>query len=471
MKKIYALLIMIMIFMTACQPTPEKEPVSNKADGNLQNKIEATAIPVAQSEITENSAGQEKEKWQINLEKGRIFITVNAEVDIPDVEKYPVLSVAYNSSIEMNQEWADKAYDVFFQGATSYKWEITKEESETRMLILKRVQEQIKNGNYSIGFQDRDYEYIQQEIDVLMDIYEDAPYESELIVADTAFEEMYNGQFTLSMLDIVGKVGKSSFARLSIVNNWTIKHNSIQFYNYDNNAIKQKTVTSEYNAGDILNGVSLSCEQAQQIADRSILEVGIEGVELKEINTVDIYEVLPRMNQDISESDIQAYEFIYEKTYNGIPVSYFSSRMVTKQTEDGVDTNAYSAVLEPERLAVQVDDSGIVFFDWKNPTTSNGIINENVQLLPFEKIKEIFEKNIFYHYFYESDEGSLDIFIDKIVLSYFVQPVMNANNEYIAIPVWDFINEGSGEINSGRANTYLTINAIDGTVINRDKGY
>ena len=468
MKKTYALIIMIMIFMTACQPTPEEEPVSNKADGNLQNKIEATAMPVAQKEITENSAGQEKEKWQINFEKGRIFITVNAEVDIPDVEKYPVLSIA---PIEMNQEWADKAYDVFFKGATSYKWEITKEESETRMLILKRVQEQIKNGNYSIGFQDRDYEYIQQEIDVLMDIYEDAPYESELIVADTAFEEMYNGQFTLSMLDIVGKVGKSSFARLSIVNNWTIKHNSIQFYNYDNNAIKQKTVTSEYNAGDILNGVSLSCEQAQQIADRSILEVGIEGVELKEINTVDIYEVLPRMNQDISESDIQAYEFIYEKTYNGIPVSYFRSRMVTKQTEDGVDTNAYSAVLEPERLAVQVDDSGIVFFDWKNPTTSNGIINENVQLLPFEKIKEIFEKNIFYHYFYESDEGSLDIFIDKIVLSYFVQPVMNANNEYIAIPVWDFINEGSGEINSGRANTYLTINAIDGTVINRDKGY
>jgi hypothetical protein len=348
---------------------------------------------------------------------------------------------------------------------------MTKEETETRMLVLKRVQEQIKNGNYSIGFEDRDYEYIQQEIDVLMDIHETALPENELIVANTVFEEMYNGQFTLSMLDIVGKVGKSSFARLGIVNNWTIKHNSIQFSNYDNNAMGPKTRISEYDEGDILSGVSISSDAAQQTAGDYISSLGIEGVELKEINTVNIYEVLPRMNPDILDSDKKAYEFIYEKIYEGIPVSYFDSRMVRKQTEDGVDNNTYSAVLEPERLAVQVDDSGIVFFDWKNPTTSNGILNENVQLLPFEKIKEIFENNIFYHYFYESNEGSLDIFIDKIVLSYFVQPVMDSNDEYMAIPVWDFINEGSGEYNSGRASTYLTINAIDGSVINRDLGY
>jgi hypothetical protein len=48
---------------------------------------------------------------------------------------------------------------------------------------------------------------------------------------------------------------------------------------------------------------------------------------------------------------------------------------------------------------------------------------------------------------------------------------MDSNDEYMAIPVWDFINEGSGEYNSGRASTYLTINAIDGSVINRDLGY
>jgi hypothetical protein len=77
-------------------------------------------------------------------------------------------------------------------------------------------------------------------------------------------------------------------------------------------------------------------------------------------------------------------------------------------------------------------------------------------------------RQIFYHQFYGDPEGSLDINIDRIVLSYFVQPVKNENDKYIAMPVWDFVCSNTFD---DRGSTYLTINAIDGSVINRRLGY
>ena len=373
----------------------------------------------------------------------------------------------------MNQEWADKALDVFFQGAMPYERVMTKQAIETKILIYRKVMEQIKAGNYTGDFSDEDYGLFEGEIDVLLDIHETAPNDNELIPSDAVFKEVDNGFITLQKLSVMGKVNKPSYADLIIMNNSTTKLNYIQFYNYDNNDIGPITSITEYSKEKHLKGISITREEAQKVSDGVITEMGIMGAEPKDVNKVNIFKVKSRHNQEDIESDEQAFEFIYKKTYNGIDVSHFISQMKILQTEEGSksDSEVYSAVLEPEKLSITVDDSGVIFFDWKNPTYSDGLISENVELLDFEKIKEIFSSQIFYHQFYQGSEGSLDIYIDKIVLSYFIEPVINSNDEYIAIPVWDFINEGSGTYNSGQASTYLTINAIDGSVINRDLGY
>ena len=72
----------------------------------------------------------------------------------------------------MNQEWADKALDVFFQGAMPYERVMTKQAIETKILIYRKVMEQIKAGNYTGGFSDEDYGLFEGEIDVLLDIHE-----------------------------------------------------------------------------------------------------------------------------------------------------------------------------------------------------------------------------------------------------------------------------------------------------------
>lgn len=47
--------------------------------------------------------------------------------------------------------------------------------------------------------------------------------------------------------------------------------------------------------------------------------------------------------------------------------------------------------MHAEKITVGVNDSGIVVFQWINPGDIVSTINENVKIMDFEDIKEIFE--------------------------------------------------------------------------------
>lgn len=59
--------------------------------------------------------------------------------------------------------------------------------------------------------------------------------------------------------------------------------------------------------------------------------------------------------------------------------------------------------------------------------------------------------------------GSVHYAVSKITLGYMRVRSMNAPDTYELIPVWDFF--------EGEFDSLLTVNAIDGTIIDRDYGY
>lgn len=466
MKKSFLIITiaLVVMLMSSCQSTPEVEIVVNKADGGLQEIIESSPAPTEEIKV--------KERWETSLQKGRMFINIDAEVVTPDVQEYPILSII---PITMNQEWVDKALEVLLQGVTPYeKLEMSKQTVEKRILNNKKVMDQIEAGKYPDGFSEESYKLLRQENQVLQEMHKNAPDENELelIPADTTLRENENG---LISLDLIGKVDKPDYAELCIMNNSSLKWNSICFLNYDDNDIIADVRSNEYSESKKLNGISITLKEVQQIADETITKMGIMGVDLIDIKVANIFTVKPSIDVKFVESDKQAYEFVYERNYNGINVTDFVSLMMIDQKDYDGDTEQYSAVLDPEKLIIWVDDSGIVYFQWKNPTYSDGTISENVELIGFDKIKEIFNNNVFYNYFIYDPEGSMNITIDKIVLSYYIQPEIDNINQYNTIPVWDFI--GSVKVNEklnytfGNDSTILTINAIDGSIINRALGY
>ena len=468
MKRTFSLIIIVCWVLAACQPTPQEGIVVNKADTEYQETIESSDKAITKKIESE-------EQWETLLENGNVNIHINAKIITSDVEKYSILSVV---PIEMDQEWVDKAIEVFAQDATLYeKIDTTKQTIEAKILNNKKVMEQVQAGNCPEGFSESDYDRLYSLNESLLKKYESAPDEDDIqmVEADTTFSEEYNGQFTLKKISVIGKINKDNFAHLYILNNGTIKRNVIQFYNYDNRELIVSKNTTEYIEGEVLNGLSITLDEAKTIAENKLSELGITDVELYNIKVSNMFYVSPSAdNQDI-ESECQAYNFVYVKTYSGINVLNLTSNMIIVQEGNDTDVAAYSAVLYPEMISVEVDDSGIVFFNWVNPTYSDDIISENVELIDFEKIKEIFRNQVFYHYYYDDPEGSFDIYIDKITLSYFIEPEIDNPDEYIAVPVWDFI--GYRKINEktvpmyNEEYTYLTINAIDGSVINRDLGY
>lgn len=136
-----------------------------------------------------------------------------------------------------------------------------------------------------------------------------------------------------------------------------------------------------------------------------------------------------------------------------------------------------------ESLCFYVDKDGIESMTYSNPYTIGKIKTENLNLLSFSEVMKIYEKmmvvtnadNMQY-------ENSRVYNIDRIVLGYarIYEPSTDAHTG-ILIPVWDFFgsmtseSEYNGETESNTSKdpneSFLTINAVDGSIIDRNLGY
>ena len=161
------------------------------------------------------------------------------------------------------------------------------------------------------------------------------------------------------------------------------------------------------------------------------------------------------------------YRLYYARMVDGIrvtPVYQEGARDAQKQL---------NPVLPYESLYVDVGADGIFTMDWEYPIEITGMIDEDCELLSFEKIMDIFgmiAPLTIQPYEYEANNN---LYIKRAVLGYMCVQERNNPFAYRLVPVWDFFGERT--IGRERYDThnwsYLTINAIDGTIIDRDLGY
>lgn len=161
------------------------------------------------------------------------------------------------------------------------------------------------------------------------------------------------------------------------------------------------------------------------------------------------------------------YRLYYSRVVDGI-------RITPVYQEGAKDAEElYNPVLAYESLYVDVGAEGIFQMEWEYPIEISEIIAEDCELLPFEKIMDIFgviAPLTIQRYEYEANNN---LYITRAVLGYMCVQERDDSFAYQLIPVWDFFGERT--IGPERYNehnwSYLTINAIDGTVIDRDYGY
>lgn len=165
------------------------------------------------------------------------------------------------------------------------------------------------------------------------------------------------------------------------------------------------------------------------------------------------------------------YLLHYARCLDGVPVTYTIEEGGAYEDIEGV-TETWSY----ERLDFYVTKEGIDRLELRNQYDIGEVRTEHAKLLPFSDIMEIYEKMM---QIQNGDvlnyEDSRTYRIDRITLGYSrIYEPSTDNRQGVLVPVWDFF--GSFEV-PGRETykepnqSFLTINAADGSVINRSLGY
>ena len=253
----------------------------------------------------------------------------------------------------------------------------------------------------------------------------------------------------------------------------------------------------------------------EQLVACGLLRRAIELVLDRVAQRLDVgdWEIFESSSKALTEGSttLEKDDFIFERTIDGVPVNYVreTSLPVNEQAlewenEDGTLHEGQSEGWENEVLTMDFCSGTLQSFLHRNPIEASNASDERLFLLPFDEVKDIFEKTITLqvmtedknrlisvdggsHYRYPSiDAQSAEITITKVQLGYMCMPDSEGSDtEAVLIPVWDFYGTwtseepeyeyGNGEdglvmgdVTMDDAGVpLLTIDARDGSVIQR----
>ena len=509
MKRKFAILMSITILvgmLTACQQTPENEIVIGKGDVALEETIKG------KSDNTNTGAYEAPATLETTTQKNGITLSVDANVDIPSSEQYSVSCVVPN---EISQDTANKIWDTLIGDTVLYEnleWDYkTKSETEQIIIELKKIISESEEPQ-------------QKDIDNLEkweSWYYEAPDKIELAETSKTFKEIdvnenlpempkglseeEEAAFKLEMGIASASMNEKEISGTGTENGFTINlkitEKSVDFSKSLDEKGYSPIIWDKKDAVGHENKIrnsSISLEQALQTAETTISNMGLEYFGLS--NSLDGYEVKRNNNGDVSEL-CSAYVFTFTRELNGVTENLVSGSTSIEELDSLV-----AMPMQNENIQIIISEDGLVSFKWNNPSSVKEMISENVELLSFDKINDIFTNQIFLsnneldiEKQLKGQEMSFElkdktIVIDKMKLGMARVMRQGHDNEYLTIPVWDFYGyetaifnqedaltarnfisdyfvSENGDAKSSVYKTYLTINALDGSVIDRTKGY
>ena len=218
---------------------------------------------------------------------------------------------------------------------------------------------------------------------------------------------------------------------------------------------------------DIYTGseaLHLSAEAARQQAEQTIAQMGIAGFACTS-------NVLTSYRTEYDEKK-PAYHITFTRQIGAVTETYTNA-------EAALDD--YNQPWYYEVIHVLIDEGGILRFEYKSPYEIVETVVANTKLLSFDKIQDIFEKmslivdnEIDYNPVWDSS-GGMEYHITTVRLGLVCVREKNTDTGLL-VPAWDFLGYERGRmssdtnwrtVNTNELEPYLTINAIDGNIIER----
>ena len=467
MKKIFTLLIITTILLPACQPTPEREVVINKNEGVFEEALKATQTSTPKQEASpaaEPESDNDSERLKDYFEKydGKLKFTIDAEIITYDTQSYPVAKIKpYYVPIEQ----ANKIIEALY--GTLDVPERTKEKTKDQ------IQEMIVQLEFEIEECDQKndaerYGLMKDSLKELYELLETAP--------ETDAGSNYRGEYEIYKNDvyeewsIVLNQDNKAFNMHMVIqaptgNGYTC---DIEFGNMGREyAVYLDDDTERLCFNDNPLFETDEAKAAIKTAEDFLDDIGVEN---RALNNMQM-----RIYQSASR-DTSSYAMYYSKVFDGTNVPILNNYGGLRSAADD-----YTDIFSPERMMVEVQGDEIIGFEWYSAYEIESILNENIEILPFEEIMANAESQLAVKYanVNNSDAGT-HFYVDKVELSYVVQPIKDAVHEYMLVPAWSFYGGydyedgcdlGNGVIKEGRymfQSSLLSVNAVDGTVISKN---
>ena len=287
-------------------------------------------------------------------------------------------------------------------------------------------------------------------------------------------------------------------------------HESLRVYSYDNNAVDFVRFTSEKNGFSQDMGyfttadaiamaesqgskpmvssaeiasippVTISAEDAKAKAEALITALRVTGLQC--YSAAIMYGGSGDLTADQTTfvNPRKAVWFLrYERNVSGVALTYTPWDCMKVDEADQMDPWAY------EDMTFAIDDSGIVGFNWKSPYAATDPVIEASTLISFSDVTSVFGTTALAVNAWDGLAAgnptlkSVEINVDHIRFGLTRITEENKRDSGLLIPAWDFFGTMTYVMeNDGQTRKFydsdipiLTVNAIDGSVINRSVGY
>ena len=482
MKRIccpFIALLMALSLLSACQPTPEVEPVAQKDSEALIERVEVAEEGVTDMAKAPESRHITRELTEVSQRTG-IDITIDADVVLPETDAIPVARV---QSGELDMQVMENIWQLIANGSGMLE-DFPRSYYEGQASMWMEYREAGNLDKYS-SFEEMDAAISELLAEAATKSAEPVFFpESPMDVMQTGEKlhdtDMYNcheGHVTFFGLSDQGTVSE-----VHLDTDWFVEY----LRDIDDRYIWNSSNPLDIYLPAIERGefkIQLperSIEDAQAYAEQLLADIGITDFTCV---VARIAPLIPRFFNEQQDVCPCAYELLFTRQVAGVNVTYNDVQSSGGELRDRpVDSPDYTPIWDYEYIQLFVDDAGVLYMSYNQPHEVTEIVTESAEILSLEEAVASFERMIGYQYAaYETGQRELcdDAYlcIDEIRLGLTRIAEKNAQQQGYLVPSWTFFGHyklidfwPDGEGHHG-TEAILIVNALDGSIIDPDRGF
>ena len=483
MKRIccpFIALLMALFLLSACQPTPEVEPVAQKDSEALIEQVEVAEEDVADMAKAPETRHITRALTEVSQKTG-IDITIDADVVLPETDAIPVARV---QSGVLDMSVLENIWEIVGNGSGMLE-DFPRSYYEGQASMWMEYREAGNLDKYS------SFEEMDAAISELLAEAATKPAEP-VFLPESPMDVMQTGEKLHDTYDCSeGAVNFYGWSDQETVYNMWLNATSGGGNGFT------RDIEMDYELNDYQNSVNplniylpaiergefrvqlpeRSIEDAQAYAEQLLDELGITDFTCV---VARIAPLIPRFFDEQQDVCPCAYELLFTRQVAGVNVTY------NDVTDSGGrlyrDTPDYTPSWGYERIQLLVDDAGVLYMAYPPLYEVTEIVTERAEILSLEEAVASFERMIGYQYAaYETGQRELcdDAYlcIDEIRLGLTRIAEKNAQQQGYLVPSWTFFGHyklsdfwPDGEGHHG-TEAILIVNALDGSIIDPDRGF